>query len=109
MAGEFRLIHHLSYPRGSSVSDEIPEHLCSVRYTSFNHAVARVRKCGIGACMAKVDIKSAFCLLPVHLGNFDLLGFSFDRFFFMDKALPMGCSISCSAFEHFSSFLEWTL
>ena len=27
----------------------------------------------------------------------------------MDRAMPMGCSISCTAFEHFSLFLEWML
>lgn len=59
--------------------------------------------------MAKADIKSAFRLLPVHPGDFHLLGFSFDGFFFMDRALPLGCSISCSAVKHFSSFLEWVV
>lgn len=29
---EFRLIHHLSYPRGSSMNDTIPEELSLVRY-----------------------------------------------------------------------------
>ncbi|XP_054843457.1 uncharacterized protein LOC129335043 [Eublepharis macularius] len=108
-AGEFRLIHHLSYPRGSSVNDAIPEHLCSVRYTSFDQAVKVVRRCGVGAEMAKCDIKSAFRLLPVHPDDFELLGFSFEGQFYMDRALPMGCSISCASFERFSSFLEWAL
>lgn len=27
----------------------------------------------------------------------------------MDKCLPFGCSISCSKFEKFSTFLEWAL
>lgn len=45
--------------------------------------------------MAKCDIKSEFCLLPVHLKDFELLGFAFERGFYMDKALPMGCVVSC--------------
>lgn len=28
--GEFRLIHHLSYPKGASVNDAIAPELCSV-------------------------------------------------------------------------------
>lgn len=59
--------------------------------------------------MAKADIKLAFRLLPVHQEDFHLLGFLFGGFYFMDRVLPMGCSISCSAFEQFSSFLERAL
>ncbi|XP_061470916.1 uncharacterized protein LOC133379514 isoform X1 [Rhineura floridana] len=103
------LIHHLSYPHGRSVNDFIPHHLCSVRYTSFDCAVAMVRHCGVGALMGKCDIKSAFRLLPVHPGDFELLGFAFADKFYVDRALPMGCSISCSVFERFSSFLEWAV
>lgn len=68
-----------------------------------------VHRCGRGAELAKCDIKSGFRLPPVHPGDFDLLGFSFQGQFFVDRALPMGCSVSCSAFEKFSSFLEWAL
>ncbi|XP_070586874.1 uncharacterized protein [Erythrolamprus reginae] len=106
-AGEFRLIHHLSFPPGNSVNDHIPDDLCSVRYTSFDTAVSVVRECGPGALMGKCDIKSAFRLLPIHPEDFDLLGFQFEGGFFVDRALPMGCSVSCSLFEKFSSFLEW--
>ena len=107
--GEFRLIHHLSFPEGASVNDAIPSELCSVRYTSLDEAVCMVRKCGVGAELAKCDVKSAFRLLPVHPRDFDLLGFHFQGAFYTDRALPMGCSISCSVFEKFSTFVEWKL
>lgn len=106
---EFRLIHHLLFPEGSSVNNTIPEHLCSVWYTSFDSAVAMVRECCLGAELGKCDIKSAFCLLPIHSEDFDLLGFSFQGKFYIDRVLPMGCSISCSAFKRFSMFLEWAV
>lgn len=105
--GEFRLIHHLSFPEGSSVNDRIPAELCSVRYTSVDQAVSMVRSCGKGALMAKADIESAFRLLPVHPQDFCLLGFQFEGSYYVDRALPMGCSVSCAAFEAFSTFLEW--
>ncbi|XP_061485677.1 uncharacterized protein LOC133386068 [Rhineura floridana] len=108
-AGEFRLIHHLSHPRGQSVNDFIPDSLCTVHYTSFDAAVRMVRACGNGALMGKCDIKSAFRLLPVHPADFDLLGFTFADKFHVDRALPMGCSISCALFERFSTFLEWAI
>lgn len=41
-------------------------------------------------------------LLPIHPDDSELLGFFFDGAFYMDRALSMGCSISCAAFERFS-------
>ena len=105
--GQFRLIHHLSYPRGSSVNDYISPELCSVKYSSLDDAITNVRECGHGALMAKCDIQSAFRLLPVYPSDYCLLGFKFEGSWYVDKAMPMGCSIACAAFEKFSTFLEW--
>ena len=104
--GEFRLIHHLSFPEGDLVNDAIPLEMCSVHYTSFETTVCMVQVCGFGTKMVKCNIKSTFYLLPVHLGGCDL-GFLFQGAYYIDRALPMSCSIFCAAFEHFSSFLEW--
>lgn len=77
--GEFRLIHHLSFPRGNSFNSGIPSHLCSVRYTSLDEAIVILCSCSKGAFMAKADIESAFWLLPVHLRDFCLLSFELGR------------------------------
>lgn len=106
---KFRLIHHLSYPAGGSVNDGIDPELCSVSYASFDAAVCWVRKFGKGALLAKTDIESAFRLLPVHPDSFQLLGICWQGAYYVDCCLPMGCSISCSYFESFSSFLEWVV
>jgi hypothetical protein len=57
--------------------------------------------------IGKKDIKSAFRLLPIYPGDFDLLGFKIGSNYYIDKCLPMGCSILCSTFEHFSTFIHW--
>ncbi|XP_066431505.1 uncharacterized protein [Eleutherodactylus coqui] len=106
---KFRLIHHLSYPRGASVNDGIDPELCSVVYTSFDAALHWVRNYGRGALMAKADIESAFRLLPVTQESVRLLGCFWAGSYFADRCLPMGCSISCAYFEAFSSFLEWVV
>lgn len=106
---KFRLIHHLSFPKGGSVNDAIDQGACSVTYTSFDAAVGWVRRYGKGALLAKVDIESAFRLLPVHPESFRLLGCHWDDEFYVDQCLPMGCSISCAIFEQFSSFVEWVV
>lgn len=90
------------------MNDGIPEHLYSLWYTSIDQAIATVYRCGRGAWMAKADIKSAFLFLLVQPDNFMLLGFAFEGQYFMDRARPMGCSISCAALEHFCSFLNWS-
>lgn len=56
---------------------------------------------GSGAVLAKYYMKLVFRLLSVHPMDFELLlGVSFEgAFYYYDKALPMGFSISCSTFE----------
>ncbi|XP_063797403.1 uncharacterized protein LOC134958620 [Pseudophryne corroboree] len=105
--GAFRLIQHLSYPSGSSVNDAIPPAHCSVVYQSFDEALELVRSYGPGALMAKIDVESAFRLLPLHPDSFRFMGFRNGAEYFIDKCLPMGCSVSCSFFERFSTFLNW--
>lgn len=62
---------------------------------------------GKGAFLAKTDIRSAFRLLPVSRGDFDLLGFRFQGKYYFDKMLPFGSSVSCVLFDKFASFLHW--
>ncbi len=62
----WRLITHLSSPKGSSINDHIPEEFSSIKYTSFDQAIQLVQSTGKGAFMAKTDIKSAFRQLPIH-------------------------------------------
>lgn len=105
--GDFRLIHHLSYPAGSSLNDFIDPALCTVQYTSFDEAIHMVQDLGKGCLLGKSDIKSAFRLLPVSPDEFDQLGFQFEDNFYIDKAMPFGCSKSCSTWEKFARFLEF--
>ncbi|KAJ8297896.1 hypothetical protein KUTeg_024427 [Tegillarca granosa] len=78
-----------------------------VNYTPFDSALEMLATMGKGALAARLDIKSAFRLLPIHPSDFDLLGYKICGLYFVDKCLPFGCSISCSLFEKFSTFLEW--
>lgn len=59
--------------------------------------------------MAKVDIQNAFRILPIHPSDIHLFGFGWKGQFYLDKCLPMGCSLSCSLFELFSSSLQKAL
>lgn len=103
---EFRLIHHLSFPEGESVNDNIDPALCTVHYTSFDEAVHMVQDMGKECLLAKSDVESAFRLLPTQISDFDQLGFRFEDKYYFDKCMPFGCSISCATWEKMATFLE---
>lgn len=105
--GGWRLITHLSYPPENSINHYIDPDLCKVKYSSLDNVLGMIYKLGKHAKLGKIDISSAFRLLIVNPADFDLLGICFDGKYYIDKCLPMGCSISCSLFEKFSTFLHW--
>jgi len=107
--GDFRMIHHLSYPSGDSINDQIDPNKCSVKYAKFDDAISLIQLKGDNCLLAKCDVKSAFRLMPIHPSDFELLGFKLDNKYYVDKSLPMGCSVSCSTWVQFSTFLEWFL
>ena len=105
--GAWRLIQHLSYPAGSSINDFIDSDLCSVNYTSLDEVIYSIVQLGKNCQMGKMDVKSAFRLLPIHPDDFCLLGIQLQGMYFFDKMLPMGCALSCALWEKFATFLEW--
>ena len=104
---EFRLIHHLSYPDGSSVNDHIPHERSSVHYATISDAISVIKQAGASCFMAKTDVKSAFRIIPIHPSDFPLLGMKWDNQYYFDRCLAMGLSSSCAIFEAFSTSLEW--
>jgi hypothetical protein len=53
------LIIDVSSPAGHSVNDGINPNLTSLQYSNVTDAVALVNKVGVGALMAKLDLKAA--------------------------------------------------
>ena len=106
--GEFRLIHHLSYPKGCSVNDGISSEYTSVSYATISDAIKQIRLAGAGCFfLSKTDIKNAFRIIPIRPQDYNLLGMKWRGMYYYDRAIPMGCSSSCKTFETFSSTLEW--
>ena len=93
-AGKWRLILDLSWPDGHSVNDGIDPDLCSLSYVSIDDAVRAATRLGQGALLAKVDIKSAYRMVPVPPEDKLLLGMSWSGALYVDAALPFGL---CSA------------
>jgi len=105
--GEFRLIHHLSFPKGASLNDGIlPEHTC-VSYATVEDAIRFTKTVGSGCFLAKTDINNAFRIIPIHPDDYNLLGMCGQGLYYFDCCMPMGCSISCKTLELFSTAIEW--
>ena len=105
-----RLIFHLSYPRtGSSVNSEIPKESCTVKYPAFDEAVRICLQAGRGCSMGKSDMSSAFRHVPIRVKDWAVLVMKATNpldakvYYFVDKCLPFGSSISCAIFQRFSN------
>ena len=98
-----RLIFHLSYPRGGdSINSNTPKELCSVQYQDFSEAIRRCIEGGRCCYIGKSDMKSAFRNLGLKIKNFPWLLLKArspvdgKTYWFVEKCLPFGGSISCS-------------
>lgn len=88
--GKWRLIVDLSAPAGSSVNDSISKDLCSMSFMSVDDVATRVTKLGVGAHMAKFDLKAAYRNVPVRPDDRHLLGLQWKESVFVDANLPFG-------------------
>ena len=105
--GRWRLIVDLSHPDGKSVNDGISSELCSLQYTRVDHVVRQLLQLGPGALMAKLDIKSAYRIVPVHPQDRFLLGMRWKDHIYVDRALPFGLRSAPKIFNALADALEW--
>ena len=63
---KWRLIVDLSSPPGHSVNGAVSEALCSVHYPSVHDGAMLATALGKGAWLAKLDLKNAYRIIPIH-------------------------------------------
>lgn len=105
--GEFRLIIHLSHPKGTSINDGIAHEDATVQYANIGMAIKMIKALGKNCYMAKTDIKNAFRIILLHPSQYKLTGIKFKDCYYIDLNLPQGASSSCAIFEKFSTAIEW--
>ena len=66
-------------------------------------------KTGEGAILAKIDIKSAYCMIPIHPEDRPLLGMTWEGALYVDAALPFGLQSAPKIFTSVVDALEWCL
>ena len=127
LGGQTRLIFHLSYdfPNGnSSINANTPRERCTVKYKDLGHAIINClqlleevndkasKNMSAVIFFSKTDLKSAFrILLVLIIDRAWLLMKAEDPvtnevFYFVEKCLPFGASISCALFQDFSDALQ---
>ena len=108
-AGKYRLIVDLSSPREQSINDGIDEDLSSVQYANVDDATRILGDLGKGALMAKLDLKAAYRMVPVHEHDRVLLGISWQGRQYMDTALPFGLRSAPLLFTAVADGLAWAM
>lgn len=106
---KWRLIVDLSHPRGRSINDGIPKHLCSMSYITTDDAIRKILALGPGTLLAKIDIKSAFRLIPVHPCDRHLLAMEWKGGVYIDTCLPFGLRSAPRLFNVMADLLAWIL
>ena len=88
--GKWWLIVDLSVPDGASTNDGVDKEICNLSYTSVNYTAVRVASMGQDTQLAKMHIKQAYRMIPVHRCNRRLLEMQWRDGVFMDKTIPFG-------------------
>ena len=105
---KWRLIVDLSYPKGNNINDGIPKALCSLKYITVDHAIQHIVTMRSGALLAKIDVQSAFRLLPVHPADRHL-GMQWKGNVYIDTCLHFGLQSAPKLFIWVTDFLTWIL
>ena len=106
MPNSYRLISDLSQPKTNSVNDSIPPSASRVSYPSIQDAIDCILSLvndGHTPMLSKLDVKSAFRLMPLTSSQFPLMGVQFSGNYYIDTFLPMGASSSCRIYQEFSN------
>ena len=102
-----RLIVDLSSPGGRSVNDGIEAEICSLSYLHLDEVMDRIVKSGRGTNLAKMDIASAYRMVPVHPGDRPLLAVQWAGKIFFDTRLPFGLRSAPKIFSAVADGLQW--
>ena len=120
--GRWRLITNLSFPPERSVNDgrdagredfsrycRVDAALCSLVYTTVDRVAEVAVSLGVGALLAKVDIESAYRLIPVHPEDRPLQAMRWNNQIYVNPMLPFGLRSAPKIFNAVADALHWYL
>ena len=68
-------------------------------YITVDKAIDQIMALGKGTLLAKIDIKSVFCLLLVHPADRHLLAMKWRQQLYIDTCLPIGLRLAPKLFN----------
>ena len=80
-----------------------------MHYSSVDDAIQLLSTWKSGALMVKVDLKSAFCMVPVRHQDWVLLGIYWRDHYYVDTCLPFDCRSAPFLFNQFATAIHWIL
>lgn len=90
---EMELILDLSFPDESSINAGISKELSTLACVSLDEVVDTILMLGAGCLLTKIDIQSAYRLIPVHPQDRHLLGMKWQGALYIDCVLPFGSTL----------------
>ena len=89
------------------MNDGIPRLLCSLKYVTIDEAIKEIIQLVKGTLLAKIDIRNAFCLLPIHPADRHMLGMQWNGGVYIDACVPFGLQSAPKLFNIPAEFLTW--
>ena len=99
----------------TSVNENTPRDKCTVRYPDFNKAIELCLRAGRDCKISKSDMRLAFRNLGLRRSDWKYLIMMCELpldgkiYYFVNKCLPFGASVSCAHFQAFSDAISHIL
>ena len=106
---QWRLIIDMSSPEGVSINDSIASAQATLSYIGMEDVAREILSLGKGTLLAKIDVKSAYRIVPVHPDDRPLLGMKFHGQEYADATLPFGLCSALKIFTALADALLWIL
>ena len=107
--GKFRIIVDMSSPKNASINDSIRRQFTHVAYSSVKDAAHLMQHFGTNALLAKIDVKEAYRIIPIHPEDRPFLGLRWRDKVYVDCQLPFGLASALAIFSALGEALEWVL
>ena len=91
------------------MNDEIDPRLCSLKYVTVDQVAKKAMQLGVGSLIAKIDIKSAYRLIPVSPLDRRYIGMQWNGQVYVDGMLPFGLRSAPKIFNAVADALEWCI
>ena len=105
--GKWHLTLDLSSAKSKSVNDGIASKAYSLEYVKVDDNIAGIMQLGRGSLIAKFDVQNAYCIVPFHPEDRQLLGMKWCGAFYVDMVLPFGVRSAPYIFTCLADLVEW--